>query len=35
MTKIKICGMTCEEDIKAVNKYFAGLYWVCFIFSEK
>ena len=21
MTKIKICGMTCEEDIKAVNKY--------------
>ena len=21
MTKIKICGMTCEEDIKAVNTY--------------
>ena len=21
MTKIKICGMICEEDIKAVNKY--------------
>lgn len=34
-TKIKICGMTCEADIKAVNTYLPDYIGFVFIFSKK
>ena len=33
--KLKVCGMTCEEDIKAVNKYLPDYIGFVLFFPEK